>query len=155
MASCLAGLSSDHGADAYVAFADLVHAAIDRNLLDRARAWLDAAKIAQPRLGESAPFKLAQLRLAVASRSDAVAVPEAAETANESADGRHLRWQAQALRAALLCRDSRPEGAAQRAGLLAEVVREEPERLQLQHRLATITADCVPSLASRVRGRLP
>jgi serine/threonine-protein kinase len=154
MVACLAGLKTDHSADAMVAFADLVHAALDRNAFDRARAWLETAP---PALGNNDAFKLAQARWAVATGSGDAAMPVSALLAQsvDSADSRRLRWQALGLRAVMECRQGLADGPSLRAAVLAEASREEPERTTLQRRLATITAACANSSATRARNRLP
>jgi serine/threonine-protein kinase len=157
MHACLAGLKTDPGPEAPADFANLVQAALDRNALERAGHWLDVARSAQPGLEDGDAFKLAQARLFVATgAADATAlVATLLAKAGKSAEARHLHWQAQALRASLSCRAGPGEGAALRAGVLAEALREEPERIALQHRLAAITSGCATSPATRVRDRLP
>ena len=157
MASCLAGLSADRSSDASTAFAGLVHIAIDRNAFDQSRAWLDAAQAAQPGIGSNDAFKLAQARLAVASGSADAATRVAAALARptQSTEARRLHWQAQALRASMECRDGRADGGSLRTAVLAEALREEPEQVALQHRLAAITTGCVTVAATRPRNRLP
>ncbi len=145
--ACLAGLASDGDAEMLAAYADFVHTALDRQQMTLARDALAAGNAARPALAGSGAIRLAQARVAV-SDGAADAEPQIDALLALPAAGveeRRLHWQAQALRAAFDCQHGRTTGQDSRLRLLAEAQQQEPERIALWHRLATIASACAPT----------